>query len=160
MHRPHTRERWRRTTGRCAGTMDSCTATTDHRPSTKDLRSGMTSRCPGQGPISRCDETGRPRPSSVSREWICSGSLDKKLQVLYPAKYFLPWVTGGSDERLSDEASDLQGLRSLGDVGRSRDRSIVGVALAGAQDRGHTPDPHGAIRGWPLDPRLDRRWGN
>src|SRR5438094_1735145 len=90
---------------------------------------------------------------------VPGGSLDKR--ALYSVKYTASrshlrhWPRGGSDERTDEAAaaspSDIQRLRRFGDVGCSRGRSVVGVALAGAQDRDHAPDTHRVISGWPRD---------
>jgi hypothetical protein len=83
-------------------------------------------------------------------------ALDRKALELYYVKNLL---LRESDERLTEEAagpSDIQRLRCIGDVGCSRDRGVVRSALARAQDRGHTPDTHGVIRGWACDLCLGR----
>ncbi len=93
-----------------------------------------------------------------------AGSLDKKALCCVKLSALRPnCVTGpgGSDERTDEAAaagpSDIQRLRGIGDVGCPRGRSVVGVALAGAPDRGHVADTHRTIRGRPRAVRLGRR---
>src|SRR5229473_368553 len=83
-----------------------------------------------------------------------AGSLDKKVLCCVKLSALRPnCVTGpgGSDERTDEAAaagpSDIQRLRGIGDVGCPRRRGVVGVALAGAPDRGHVADTNRTIRG-------------
>ena len=91
----------------------------------------------------------RPCPV-LSRQ---DGALDKK--ELYCVKYFTLLLSrvvgrGGSDERTGEEKAagppDNQRLNGIGDVGCSRGRRVVGVALVGAGLRSHCRHQQGHSR--------------